>query len=122
MRLEAASYLRSSSGSQTISKPSKQIPTIFEAIHNSSLPGLEKTIPRMAAEAFVVIAAGGDTVARALSISIFHLLSNPNCIDRLREELLGVDAIATHVPDMSILQGLSFLVGELLILWLSTRK
>lgn len=61
--------------------------TIFETILRSSLPAAEKTVERLTDEAFVLVGAGGETTAKALSNTIFHLLSNPDWLQRVLEEL-----------------------------------
>ncbi|KAI9760261.1 MAG: hypothetical protein M4579_001775 [Chaenotheca gracillima] len=61
--------------------------TVFHAILDSPLPPSEKTVARMGDEGFGLIAAGGDTAARILSTATFHLLSNPEALARLKEEL-----------------------------------
>ncbi|KAL9044266.1 MAG: hypothetical protein Q9214_002580 [Letrouitia sp. 1 TL-2023] len=80
---------------QQISKPSQQqqqhvaIPhqTVFHSLLTSSLPPGEKTPARLAAEAQVLVSAGTETTARALTHATYHLLCNPHIILALQQEL-----------------------------------
>ncbi|KAL8697028.1 MAG: hypothetical protein Q9224_002505, partial [Gallowayella concinna] len=65
-------------------------PTLFKHLLSFSLPAKEKTPKRIGEEAFSIIAAGGETVARTLTIATYHLLVNPTALERLRDELKGV--------------------------------
>jgi cytochrome P450 len=53
------------------------------------------TIPEIWAEANLLIVAGSDTTSTALAATLFYLLNNPNCLQRLTKEVLntfdGVD-------------------------------
>ena len=62
-------------------------PTIFNHLLLSKLPAEEKTQKRLGEEAFSIIAAGGETVARTLTIATYHLLANPATLEKLRVEL-----------------------------------
>lgn len=61
--------------------------TIFHGIMQASLPGAEKTVDRLADEAFVLLVAGAETTARTLCVILCHLLSSPSVLTRLRAEL-----------------------------------
>ncbi len=62
-------------------------PTIFHGLLSSSLPESEKDSPRLAEEASVLLSAGTDSSANTLSAITFHLLSNPEILEKLRKEL-----------------------------------
>ncbi|KAJ9635132.1 hypothetical protein H2199_008618 [Coniosporium tulheliwenetii] len=68
-------------------------PTIFHELLNSDLPPWEKSLERLWQEGQVVVGAGADTTANALSVTTFHLLDNPDKLQRLKSEL------ATLMPD-----------------------
>ncbi|KAL8747967.1 MAG: hypothetical protein Q9190_000231 [Brigantiaea leucoxantha] len=79
---------------QQMSKPSQQqqqiaIPhqTVFHSLLTSSLPPAEKTPARLAAEAQVLVSAGTETTARALTHATYHLLCNPHILSALQQEL-----------------------------------
>ncbi|TGO68998.1 hypothetical protein BELL_0796g00030 [Botrytis elliptica] len=70
---------------------------LFQCISDSNLPVHEKSAKRLAHEAVVVISAAAETTSRALSITMFYILSDPQVLRRLRDE------IDIAMPDYSIL-------------------
>ncbi|EON70045.1 hypothetical protein W97_09313 [Coniosporium apollinis CBS 100218] len=62
-------------------------PTIFHELLNSDLPLWEKSLERLWQEGQVVVGAGADTTANALTVTTFHLLDNPDKLQRLKSEL-----------------------------------
>lgn len=65
--------------------------TLFHALLDSKLPPEEKTADRLSQEVFTVISAGGETTAKNLTTLTFHLLNNPDKLQKLREELNRLD-------------------------------
>lgn len=61
--------------------------TIFHGILQSNLPKEEKSMQRMADEAFVLIVAGGETTARVTTVTLAHLLQNPPLYHKLRSAI-----------------------------------
>ena len=61
--------------------------TLFKTVLESSLPPSEKSVDRITDEAFVMVVAGGDTTARALTNAVFYLLSHPEWLHKLRKEI-----------------------------------
>lgn len=110
MHIEARGFLKNVEEDKIPTQRPEQRPTLFEVICNSSLPTEEKTLDRLAEEAFVVIAAGGDTVARALTIAMYYLLSNPVYQDRLRDELTEAEFHFDEPRDWARLHDNLFLV------------
>jgi cytochrome P450 len=70
-------------------------PTIFHELLNCDLGPEEKTLSRVASEGETVVGAGTITTAHYLEITIFHILSNPEILKKLKTEL----AIAAPNPD-----------------------
>ncbi|KOC07349.1 benzoate 4-monooxygenase cytochrome P450 [Aspergillus flavus AF70] len=68
-------------------KESQKNKSIFQDILRSNLPPSEKAPARLAAEANLLLIAGTETTARALSLVLFHILDNPQTLLQLREEL-----------------------------------
>jgi len=62
--------------------------TIFHEILDSKLPAHEKTASRLASEGRIILQAGTLTTAWTLSLSLYYLLSQPNTLRTLRQELL----------------------------------
>lgn len=69
--------------------------TLFHALVESSLPPEERAAGRLSQEVFTVITAGGETTAKNLSTITFHLLNNPEKLEKLREELNRLDPDGT---------------------------
>ncbi|CZT10519.1 related to cytochrome P450 CYP3/CYP5/CYP6/CYP9 subfamilies [Rhynchosporium agropyri] len=61
--------------------------TVFHTLLDSDLPADEISKDRMAQEAQVIIGAGADTTAHALSTITFFLLSSPEKLEKLQKEL-----------------------------------
>lgn len=84
----------------------------LQQILGSGLPEQEKSKQRIGQEAFSIIAAGGETVARTLTIATYHLLSNPAMLDRLRDELRGVEPDPRALLEIQKLEQLPWLVSH----------
>lgn len=65
----------------------KAHPTIFHELLESDLPPQEKSVDRLADEAQLMIGAGLETTAWALTTLSYHLISNPPILQKLRAEL-----------------------------------
>ncbi|KAH8704309.1 cytochrome P450 [Phaeosphaeriaceae sp. PMI808] len=66
---------------------SREHPTIFHEVLSSKLPPEEKTIERLADDAQMVVMAGTLTTAATLEIIFFWLLSQPETLQKLKDEL-----------------------------------
>jgi cytochrome P450 len=89
--------------------------TIFHALLESDLPTEEKSFPRLWQEAQVVIGAGADTTANALTITHFHILDNPDVQKRLREELITAWPDKSEPAQLKIIEQLPYLVFHSLL-------
>ena len=118
MEAEAARAIRRRHGTlernidqvQSLGPDKKNSRALLDYILDSGLPEHEKTKHRMGQEAFAIIAAGGETVARTLAIATYHLLSNPDVLERLRIELREVQPDPQLDPDTRVLEDLPWLV------------
>lgn len=79
--------------------------TIFHGILQSKLSSQEKSIARMADEAFVLIVAGGETTARVLTWIMVCLFRDLALLKRLRQELDSV-LVADTLPETQVLEEL----------------
>ena len=61
--------------------------TIFHELLDSDLPSHEKSLDRLADEGEILIGAGSETTAMALSHITFYLLQNRTLLEKLRAEL-----------------------------------
>jgi len=59
--------------------------SIFQALLDSKLPELEKSTERLYSESRVLLVAGTDTTGMMLTRIVFHLLSNPVALKRLKK-------------------------------------
>ncbi|KAL4814455.1 cytochrome P450 [Aspergillus spinulosporus] len=71
----------------------KTQPSLFAALLDAPLPEAEKTDSRLGGEGFLMIAAGTETTAWTLTVITFHLLNQPDTLNRLRSELQDADAL-----------------------------
>ncbi|EED13939.1 cytochrome P450, putative [Talaromyces stipitatus ATCC 10500] len=63
--------------------------TIFRELLSSKLPSEEKAPTRLATEAQVLVSAGSETTARALTHACYYLLTSPDVLTTLKTELEG---------------------------------
>ncbi|KKK12649.1 hypothetical protein AOCH_001347, partial [Aspergillus ochraceoroseus] len=61
--------------------------TLFEDVLNSELPTQEKSEARLAQEMQVLVSAGAETTAKAMSYIFFYLLNDPVIMTKLKTEL-----------------------------------
>ncbi|KAI0102513.1 putative cytochrome P450 [Nemania sp. FL0031] len=86
-------------------------PTIFSELLGSNLPPQEKSLSRLGAEAQQLIGAGLETVAWALTTTVFHLLNNPSTLKKLQAELEAAIPDPAVIPDSLHLERLPYLTG-----------
>ncbi|KAI2424142.1 hypothetical protein LOZ63_000688 [Ophidiomyces ophidiicola] len=98
--------------------------TIFHALLTSRLPPEEKTQDRLFQEGIVIVGAGTETTAWALSVGTFYLLSNPEVLAKLRQELEDAIPDPAKLPSLAVLENLPAVVMESLRLsyGVSTRS
>ena len=94
---------------------SEQKPKFLQQILESGLPAQEKSKQRIGQEVFSIIAAGGETVARTLTVATYHLLSNPSMLERLRNELRIVQSDPRGLLEVQNLEHLPWLLGHSLV-------
>ncbi|KAI0401910.1 putative cytochrome P450 [Xylaria palmicola] len=89
----------------------REHPTIFSELLGSDLPPQEKTLGRLGAEAQQLIGAGLETVAWALTTTVFHLVNNPSTLKKLQAELEKAIPDPEDIPDSLYLERLPYLTG-----------
>ncbi|KAL9056961.1 MAG: hypothetical protein Q9162_002627 [Coniocarpon cinnabarinum] len=85
--------------------------TIFHQILHSKLPPSEKQVERLVQEGQVLLGAGSETTARAIYLSVVHLLKHADLLSRLRQELQTVMPSASSEPTLQQLEQLPFLTA-----------
>ncbi|KAL8919632.1 MAG: hypothetical protein Q9208_006664 [Pyrenodesmia sp. 3 TL-2023] len=98
----------------------EQNPRFLQQILESNLAASEKTAERMGQEAFSIIAAGGETVARTLTTLTYYLITNPPILAKLRRELQSAQPDpSTPLPfqELEQLPWLTAVIKESMRLW-----
>ncbi|KAE8359938.1 cytochrome P450 [Aspergillus caelatus] len=85
--------------------------TVFDALVAANVPENEKTLLRLEEEAAAIFGAGTETVSRALSVALFHLLKDRNMMYKLQLELKSVAFGKTAPPTSTQLAQLPYLTG-----------
>jgi cytochrome P450 len=85
--------------------------TIFDALTDPAIPADERTLGRLQDEGLVILCAGTETTARALTLAAFHLTREPSMMLKLREELRQVMPTPNSPITWPQLESLPYLVG-----------
>ncbi|KAH8424175.1 putative cytochrome P450 oxygenase [Aspergillus melleus] len=95
----------------------KELP-VFHRLADPKVPAAERTPQRLQDEGILLLLAGTDTTAIALTTATFHVFDNEQVLQRLRAEVQG--AIPTPTSPASVLQleNLPYLVS-LCVLYLT---
>ena len=83
--------------------------TIFHDILDSKLPPEEKSISRLGDEASLTIAAGTLTTAWTLTLAMYHLLSSPSILQKLKLELVSAISNTSDEPSLATIEKLPYL-------------
>jgi cytochrome P450 len=83
--------------------------TIFGSVLTSDLPASEKSLGRMTEEAISLFAAGTETVAWALTVVTYHLLTKPTMLEKLTTEINSARDNSGNLPSWSALEKLPYL-------------
>lgn len=87
----------------------KSYKTIFQELRDSNLPPAEKTAQRLMDEGMILIGAGGDTTAHTLTVLWFNLLTNPEALAKLTNELKEAIPDPQNPPSWIQLEQLPYL-------------
>jgi cytochrome P450 len=111
MHVRAGDFLRGQENFKASEKKFEERPELFHLINESALPPQEKTLKRIAQEGFALIAAGGETTARILTIATFHILDNQDVLQKLKDELNESMVDRMELPNLGALRELPWLVS-----------
>lgn len=89
----------------------KETDSIFDALVSPHVPPEEKTLNRLEDESALLLGAGTETTARAISMSMFHLINNKDIATKLREELRTILEMPTSKASWTQLEKLPYLVS-----------
>ncbi|KAI9149647.1 Cytochrome P476 monooxygenase [Paramyrothecium foliicola] len=81
------------------------------ALADTNIPVHERTISRLLDEGTVFLFAGTETTSRTMAITMFYLLSNPDCLRKMREELDTLPASEGFAHSLQTLEALPYLSG-----------
>lgn len=96
---------------ESTSKQTRQH-TLFDQVLDSRLRPEDKTADRLEQEIRSAIAAGTETTSNALTVITFHLLSNPEKLRLLQDELRQLEPTAGAVLKLNDLERLNYLVSN----------
>lgn len=108
-----ADEIADSKGLSKSEKREKKKKTIFQDIVQSKLPPSEKEPARLAAEANLLLIAGTETTAKALSLILFHILDNEPVLQRIREELSPLLPLPSSRVPLAVLCASPYFVSPL---------
>lgn len=100
---------------QKKSNESKNIIDVLVNPHDYSLEE-DRRLERIQNEGMSLITAGTETTGRALAVATFHIYSNPQILDRMREELRQVMPHTDSQATWSQLEQLPYLVSPFSLL------
>ncbi|KAF2834919.1 cytochrome P450 [Patellaria atrata CBS 101060] len=86
-------------------------PSIFEELLDSDLPPEEKSVERLQGDGQAIIGAGTETTASTMASGIVRILSNPDILAKLKEELEDAIPNPNEMPSLSALQKLPYLTA-----------
>lgn len=82
----------------------------MRSIFSSNMPEIEKAVPRVTEEAYVILVAGTDTTAATMGVICYHLLTMPRILRKVKEELAAVIPDADNLPTCADLINLPYVV------------
>lgn len=88
--------------------------TIFHSLLQSNVAPEEKSLKRLVEEGQLVVGAGADTTAHALTNTTFHLLDNPDKLAKLQKELQDAMPDPSEPAKLSVVENLPYLVSNLI--------
>jgi cytochrome P450 len=85
--------------------------TVFASMLNANVPASEKSVSRLTEEAFTLTGAGTMTTGNALNSIVYYILSQPECLARLREELRATFPDHSAIRSSADLEKLPYLTA-----------
>ncbi|KAI1769313.1 cytochrome P450 [Hypoxylon sp. FL1150] len=83
--------------------------TIFDALKDPSVPSQERSAKRLEDEGMIVLIAGTETTARALSMGSYYIYQDKAILQRLRDEIRTVMPTPTSEAPWSELEQLPYM-------------
>lgn len=108
MQIDLSSHVQKNMDDHTMGKEYDR-PTIIQTALASDLRPEDKTHQALMDRALVVLSAGAETTSWALTVMIYNLLSHPDVLERLTEELKEAIDDPHHLPSWATLEKLPYL-------------
>lgn len=91
----------------------REHPTIFHSVLDSNLPEEEKSVDRLSQDAQMLVMAGTTTTSGVLEVVAFWLLSQPDTLKKLKDELSAAIPNPNDVGTLPLptLEALPYLTG-----------
>ena len=109
LRQQAKETLEKKNTIQTKAEPGNNI---FDAMTGPGVPEVEKSLDRLEDEGALLLGAGTETTARALAVSMFHVISNKKIGMKLRDALRTVMVSPLSKASWLELEQLPYLVSD----------
>lgn len=84
--------------------------SVIEKLSSPDMPEHFRSAENLTDEGFSLVIGGTETTARSLSLGMYHLLSEPHLLKKLREELRSVMPTPESKPTWNELEQLQYLV------------
>ncbi|GLI81039.1 hypothetical protein PoHVEF18_009408 [Penicillium ochrochloron] len=88
--------------------------SVIEKLSSPDMPEHFRGADNLTDEGFSLVIGGTETTARSLSLGMYHLLSDPHLLNKLREELRSVMPTPESKPTWNELEQLPYLMGVVL--------
>jgi cytochrome P450 len=99
----------------TSASPDEKIQnTMVYAIVQSDLPPAEKSFDRVFEEVATVTGAGYETTANVLRLILYHVYSNKEILQHLREELASISNVTSSFNELKTLEQQPYLTAILM--------
>ncbi|GAP91441.1 putative cytochrome P450 [Rosellinia necatrix] len=107
---KARSNIRRALSSNGVGAHDERVESLFHHVASSEMPVAEKSEERLAKEAQLLLGGGTVTSARVISCATYYILTQPDVLERLREELRQpMKRWPVDVPSWTDLERLPFL-------------
>jgi cytochrome P450 len=85
--------------------------SVIEKLSSPDMPEHFRSADNLTDEGFSLVIGGTETTARSLSLGMYHLLSEPHLLKKLREEIRAVMPTPESKPTWNELEQLPYLVS-----------
>jgi hypothetical protein len=85
--------------------------SVIEKLSSPDMPEHFRSADNLTDEGFSLVIGGTETTARSLSLGMYHLLSDPHLLNKLREELRSVMPTPESKPTWNELEQLPYLAS-----------